>query len=132
MNSLAQKQSFGQILFSPIGRLPRKPFWLYCVLLPWVTLIASAVLIALLARDASGAINKDAVGQFVMLGLAIIPFLWISLVSTIKRLRDRDMSGWWVLLNLIPYVGALALFVICVLPGTPGDNSYGPDARDLY
>ena len=50
-----------------------------------------------------------------------------AICVAIRRLHDRDMSGWWVLLNLIPLIGFLILFVIYALPGTSGPNRFGPD-----
>ena len=44
-----------------------------------------------------------------------------------RRLHDRDMSAWWLLLLLIPIVGSLILLVIFLFPGTPGPNRFGPD-----
>lgn len=44
-----------------------------------------------------------------------------------RRLHDRDMTAWWLLLALIPVIGALVLLVIFMLPGTPGPNRFGPD-----
>lgn len=44
-----------------------------------------------------------------------------------RRLHDRDMSAWWLLLMLIPVVGALVLLVLYLLPGTQGSNRFGPD-----
>jgi uncharacterized membrane protein YhaH (DUF805 family) len=75
----------------------------------------------------------------------------------IRRLHDTNRSGWWILLPILPYgigfalagpailsgsmaglgmaglffligmVCAVVLFVFMVLPGTKGDNGYGPD-----
>tara|TARA_B100001146_G_scaffold210767_1_gene208845 strand:+ start:849 stop:1229 length:381 start_codon:yes stop_codon:yes gene_type:complete len=44
-----------------------------------------------------------------------------------RRLHDRDMSAWWLLLGLIPVLGSLALLVIFCLRGTDGPNRFGPD-----
>jgi len=44
-----------------------------------------------------------------------------------RRLHDRDMSAWWMLLALIPLVGGLILLVIFMFPGTQGENRFGPD-----
>lgn len=44
-----------------------------------------------------------------------------------RRLHDRDMSAWWLLLMLIPVIGQLILLVIYLFPGTPGPNRFGPD-----
>jgi uncharacterized membrane protein YhaH (DUF805 family) len=44
----------------------------------------------------------------------------------VRRLHDIDRSTWWVLLSLIPFLGAVVLLVFFILPGTPGPNRYGP------
>lgn len=66
---------------------------------------------------------------------AVLP----SIAVTVRRLHDRDMSGWWYLglsvAGAIPLVGiiaSLAFFVLMVLPGTPGPNRFGPDPKDPY
>ena len=52
-----------------------------------------------------------------------------SIAVQVRRLHDQDRSGWWVLLNLVPYLGALVLFVFMLLPGTNGANRFGPDPK---
>ena len=56
---------------------------------------------------------------------------------TIRRLHDRDMSGWWYLgflaAALIPVFNILVLFgmlILMVLPGTAGPNRFGADPLD--
>lgn len=44
-----------------------------------------------------------------------------------RRLHDRDMSAWWLLIGLVPVLGTIALLVLFALPGTPGPNRFGPD-----
>ncbi len=36
-------------------------------------------------------------------------------------------GGWWILIGLVPLIGTIVLLVFWVLPGTQGDNGYGPD-----
>ena len=55
----------------------------------------------------------------------------------VRRLHDRDMSGWWylgaIVAGMIPIVGilaSLAIFVLMLLPGTAGPNRFGPDPKD--
>ena len=44
----------------------------------------------------------------------------------IKRFHDRDKSGWWVLIGLIPIIGAIWLLIeLGFLKGTPGPNRFG-------
>ena len=50
-----------------------------------------------------------------------------SLAVAVRRLHDRDMTGWWVLLALVPFVGMIALLIILALRGTEGANRFGPD-----
>ena len=47
---------------------------------------------------------------------------------SVKRWHDRDRSGWWVLLNLLPVIGWLwALVDNGFVRGTRGPNRYGAD-----
>jgi uncharacterized membrane protein YhaH (DUF805 family) len=62
-----------------------------------------------------------------------------SIAVTVRRLHDRDMSGWWYLglavAGLLPVVGflaSIALIVLMVLPGTQGANRFGADPKDPY
>jgi uncharacterized membrane protein YhaH (DUF805 family) len=67
-------------------------------------------------------------------GLAV---LVPSIAVVVRRLHDRDLSGWWylgaIVAGMIPFVGfiaSIALLVLMFLPGTPGPNRFGPDPKD--
>jgi uncharacterized membrane protein YhaH (DUF805 family) len=46
----------------------------------------------------------------------------------IKRFHDRDKSGWWLLISLVPLIGPLWLLVeLGFLQGSEGANRFGPD-----
>ncbi len=45
----------------------------------------------------------------------------------IRRLHDLDRSGWWILLFLIPLVGAIILIIWFCSKGTDGSNRFGAD-----
>ena len=105
-----------QFLLSPQGRVSRQQYWLMVLLsLPFV----------LAAVWVNGGFDHvwDTPGLFFFL-----PMLWPSLVVTIKRWHDRNKSGWWMLIGLIPIVGDIWTFVEngC-LKGTDGDNRFGRD-----
>jgi uncharacterized membrane protein YhaH (DUF805 family) len=52
----------------------------------------------------------------------------MGLAISIKQWHDRGKSGWWVLIGLIPFIGAIwALIETGFLEGDPGDNQYGPN-----
>lgn len=50
-----------------------------------------------------------------------------GLAVFVRRLHDRDKSGLWCLLMLIPLVGWVILLVWCCKAGTDGDNRFGPN-----
>jgi uncharacterized membrane protein YhaH (DUF805 family) len=64
--------------------------------------------------------------------LVVPPSLWIGLVLSVKRWHDRNKSGWWVLVNLVPVVGWLWQLIECgFLRGTTGPNRFGQDPLRL-
>lgn len=55
-------------------------------------------------------------------------YIWMVFATSVKRLHDRDKSGWWLLLSFIPIIGAIWwLVAICCLRGTDGANRFGQD-----
>jgi uncharacterized membrane protein YhaH (DUF805 family) len=66
---------------------------------------------------------------FAIIGFAaaiLLTWMWIAI--DVKRYHDRDRSGWWLLLLLIPVLGPLWLFVVLgFLKGTEGENRFGAD-----
>ena len=108
------------ILFAFDGRVPRRIYWGASLS---VTFIFYAVVFALVAIF--GEESPVATGGILVM---YIPLVWISLAIQIKRWHDRDKSGWWVLIGLIPCIGPIWAFVECgCLRGTFGSNTYGPD-----
>jgi uncharacterized membrane protein YhaH (DUF805 family) len=54
--------------------------------------------------------------------------IWIGLALAVKRWHDRNKSGWWVLIGLVPIIGQLWALIECgFLRGTTGPNIYGAD-----
>ncbi|HEY4375106.1 MAG TPA: DUF805 domain-containing protein [Burkholderiales bacterium] len=111
-----------EIYFSFEGRLSRKPFWLYSLAL----IVPLWILFFILAL-----ISKTLM-MIVAVPLDIV-MIWVGLALQVKRWHDRDKSGWWVLIGLIPLIGTLWVFVEAgCLRGTEGGNRFGGDATDQY
>src|SRR5689334_22432110 len=55
------------------------------------------------------------------------PILIPHLSLSFRRLHDTDRSACWLFSAGIPLIGALVLFVFTLLPGTPGENRFGPE-----
>ncbi len=43
-----------------------------------------------------------------------------------RRLNDLNRSGWWILLNAVPFINFLLAVYIVFFPGTKGSNNFGP------
>lgn len=110
---------FGTLkVFSLQGRIGRLRY------LAW-----SAVMMA--AATGLWVVIGAALGMSVVLGslLAFIAGLGILLASTligVQRLHDIGWSGWLMLLNLVPGVGAIFPLVMLLAPGNEGANRFGP------
>ena len=83
-------------------------------------IILSQVLLITLVETAGG--NVELVRGFIWL-LTLVPHLAINT----KRCHDRDRSGWFILLSLIPLVNLWYIVEVGFLPGTKGNNRFGPD-----
>jgi uncharacterized membrane protein YhaH (DUF805 family) len=46
-----------------------------------------------------------------------LPFLWIGISMTIRRLLDAGWSAWWSLLFFVPLLNYVLIAVLCVAPG---------------
>ena len=54
--------------------------------------------------------------------------VWIGLAAQVKRWHDREGSGWWALINLMPFIGQIWVLIQCgILRVTAGANRYGKD-----
>ncbi|MCX6047595.1 MAG: DUF805 domain-containing protein [Chloroflexi bacterium] len=96
------------------GRINRSTFWLKGFLpIFLISVIAAAV-------DRALGMNN------ILAGLVSLILLIPNLAIAIKRWHDRDKSGWWILIVLIPIIGWLwALIEEGFLAGTPGPNRFG-------
>jgi uncharacterized membrane protein YhaH (DUF805 family) len=53
--------------------------------------------------------------------LVSIPFLWVGVAMTVRRLRDAGQPVWLVVLFFIPVINLLFFLALCALP--PGERS---------
>lgn len=107
--------SLKDLYLSPAGRIGRRVFWLQGVLVFVVIAVVAALLDSLL--QANGIVSM----------IVSLLTIWPGLAVQIKRWHDRDKSGWWVLIALVPVIGGIwALVETGFLEGTPGPNRFGP------
>ena len=109
-----------ELLFSFKGRIPRSDYWA-------VTLGSGFIFYAIVFGFTTFFHEDSPVVPIVIL-LLYIPFIWISLAVQIKRWHDRDKSGFWIFIGIIPIIGPIWAFIeVGCLRGTYGTNQYGPD-----
>ena len=113
------------------GRSRRKEFWFFTLMVLIVTMVITFVSGAgALIVDPMSAVQAGSLGIGLLLLLLVCLALFIpSLAVQVRRFHDQDKSGWFVLLNLIPYLGGLIVLVFMCLEGTRGPNRYGADPK---
>lgn len=130
---------FWSLLFSFQGRINRAKYWAATV----TYISASIALVGL------GFFFRFDTIFLIAAAIVIVAMIVSGIAVGLKRLHDRDMSGWWLLVFFLlpgvldgigrllaaPLVFSLAeaaislwaLVVLGFLRGTPGPNQYGPD-----
>lgn len=102
------------------GRSRRKEYWFF-YLFNLLISIGLAILDGVLGLGG---------GSFGLLStLYALAVLIPGLAVTVRRLHDTGKSGWWLLIVLVPLIGAVVLIVFMATDGTPGANEYGPDPK---
>ena len=132
-----------ELLFGFSGRINRAKYWLTFVIY-FVALFALYVLFSLFFS-----FPTDVLGLFLILSVPFVAIIISATAVAVKRLHDRDKSGWWVLvfymlpgvignigsytgLDFVSQLASLALSIWALvelgfLRGTSGRNQYGPD-----
>jgi len=112
---------FQQFYLSAQGRVNRKQWWLWLVLpILVVSIILSGV------DRAIGTFDPEN-GGGLLSGIWGLITLIPAILVDIKRWHDRDKSGWWMLIVLVPIIGWIWFLIeLGFLKGTEGPNRFGP------
>lgn len=110
------------------GRARRKEFWMF-TLINFIIMMALQTAMMLVGgmNPEAGGIAMAIMGLLGLYGLAVfIP----SLAVSVRRLHDTNRSGWWLLVGLVPIIGAIVLIVFYVQNSQPGTNQYGENPKE--
>jgi uncharacterized membrane protein YhaH (DUF805 family) len=100
------------------GRAGRPEYWFFVL----CNVIVVVVLDILIPVKLVGLLAS---ALLLIYGLAtLVPAIAVG----VRRLHDIDRSGWWMLIVFVPLIGGIVLLVFAVLPGTQGNNRFGPPA----
>lgn len=115
--------------FQFYGRARRAEYWgytLFYVITLIVCFIADSVVSAFVfAAYADGEAGFLPIFIVLFYVYSIIPGISI----TVRRLHDQDMSGWLFLLNIIPYIGPIIIFILMFFDSRPQLNKHGPSPK---
>ena len=97
--------NFGQLLFGFQGRINRGKYWLAALIYFIIGLVMATI----------GYFAEEAPAFQILNAVVSIGVLISSIAVGIKRLHDRDKSGWWLLLfylvpSLLWGIGAVVFF----------------------
>lgn len=134
------------------GRANRKPYWLTALATFGVVMVCAFVMAPFLPGEGQS-VGTAAIIAICIPVLPVLYMIWVCIAVSIRRLHDRDKSGWWAVLYLaVPVIldaiagdnfdtmgplillkvasGLISLFALIdlgFLKGTTGPNRYGPD-----
>lgn len=106
------------------GRARRKEYWMFS-LFNVIFAFVCAFLDGLL-----GFISYET-GLGILGSLYLLATFLPSLAVLVRRLHDTDRSGWWVLIGIIPLIGAIVVLVFACLDSKVGENRFGPNPKEL-
>ena len=105
------------------GRARRKEYWyftLFNIIISFVLGFVDGIL---------GSYNPE-VGLGLFGGIYSLAILIPSIAVSVRRLHDTERSGWWLLIILIPLIGAIVLLVFMVQDSQPEPNKYGENPKE--
>ncbi len=104
------KINFKDLYFNFQGRIGRKSFW--------IGLGGIVVASAVIQSGVFAAVNSSDAELAAL--VAVIPFIIPALALYTKRIRDRALSQWWLLMLAVPIAGLI--WMIFDLGMRPGRN----------
>ncbi len=120
--------TLSDVLFSTKGRISLSKYWFHSLVLGIVCFSAYGVIHNI--ESYFGILEKNInIGLFS--GLVLLVGIYSGFALIIKRCHDINRSGWFLILAFVP-MGAFALLgILAFMPGTKGENKYGPDPKQI-
>ena len=96
------------------GRATRSEYWFWQLF--WLVVFVGCVFLSTISNSSFGG---------TLFGLFILGAFIPSLSVLVRRLHDTGKSGWWVLLNAIPFIGPLVVLVFTLQYSEESENEHG-------
>jgi uncharacterized membrane protein YhaH (DUF805 family) len=107
------------------GRSRRTEYWMFALINLLISMALGACILVSFLSTRAFAVG---IAFAVIAGLYSLASIVPGLAVSVRRLHDIGRSGWWLLIDLVPF-GCIVLLVFFCLEGTPGPNQYGPDPK---
>lgn len=108
------------------GRATRSEFWFFFLFNLLATLLVGFVAGIIGALAGWDTVTTEGLADIYLL-VVLLP--WLAL--NVRRLHDIGLSGWWLLISLVPLLGTIAMLVLCAQDSQPGPNRFGPNPKGV-
>jgi uncharacterized membrane protein YhaH (DUF805 family) len=130
--------SFGQAVsrffrkyatFSGRASLSEYWWWALATFLVYVILGGGTFVVGLMTGELNDAGDEFLLGPIASVGIGLL-LLWFfatlvpQLALAVRRLHDANITGWAVLVRLLPSLGDTILFVLTILPPNPAGERF--------
>jgi len=103
------------------GRARRKEYWMFILFHSIFTILA------MILDNVFGIAGSQGYGP--IYGIYCLALFIPSLAVSFRRLHDVGKSGWFLLISLIPLVGAIWILIVVCTDSDPEDNKYGANPK---
>jgi len=103
------------------GRAQRQEYWMF-VLFNVIIVLFLGIIDEMADSDFES--SRSTLTTLYVLA-TLIPFLAVG----VRRLHDTGRSGWWMLIGVIPIIGAIVLLIFIIQDSQLMDNQYGPNPK---
>ncbi|TXF83557.1 DUF805 domain-containing protein [Neolewinella aurantiaca] len=100
------------------GRSRRSEYWYFFLGNMILSIIATML----------GVVLGETIGSMLS-GLVSLALIVPGIAVGVRRLHDTGRSGWWLLIAIVPLIGAILLLVWFATDSQPGANEYGPNPK---
>lgn len=113
------------------GRASRSEYWWWqlATTLVYLVVAGSTAALGVVSGELDARGEVFYLGPAFAVGIALLAVWTLAtlvpqLALAVRRLHDTNLSGWFVLLRLIPSVGDIVLLVLTIQPSNPAGARY--------
>ncbi len=104
------------------GRARRKEYWFFVLFNIIISVVLTVCDVFMGTYSAAASIG-------ILTAIYTLAVLIPGIAVSVRRLHDTGRTGWWLLIVLVPLIGALVLLIFMLIDSQPGQNAYGPSPK---